>query len=355
MLTWITLHDVDELPEPKHVAYAIADVARERLEAARRYLDEWAALRRSGVPAKFRRELLEDNLPAVEAMHLVRAWHGSSAPIVLIGAVGTGKSHALAWWALERHRAGELTRWESVGSWPTLDRAELRERHKRLVSCPGLVLDDIGAGGLAPWHRDLVEGLIMQRHADERPTAVALNATKRQAIEILGRRVIDRILGEGGVIKGIQSEDSLRRPPPPDLDGSGRTPTGLAHRWLLDAVGCVEVVSGPWDENGDPCEGEPERRIVYGDDLCRRLCTGGAWLAEADLVRGRAGASVREVVEAARAAAEAEESDPVMRLALGLLGRLREESQREAAAREQATHDAIQSRRPELWLEQETA
>lgn len=328
MLTWITLHDVDELPPPRFIAYALADLGRDLLEQARLDLDAWDTLGRQGVPAKFRRELIfEPELEVMEPMQITREWHeaGSLGPLVLVGDVGTGKSHALAWWARARHTAGELTHWEPVSRWRALAAGDLRARHASLLTKPALILDDIGAGGMSDWHKQIVESLVVARHEAGLPTAVAMNATRQQVMDLLGRRAVDRIIAEGGTIRVIGSVQSLRRAPAEGVGADGRGPRWRWAKWALDAIGCAMVSRG----DGDAYVVEPS----YGDKLADRLARAG-WLAEAEKVRAHLGLSVVRVITEAQRQHEELETDPVLRLAAEAMGQMRAAAAEEERNRE---------------------
>lgn len=337
------LHDIEPLPEPRHVAYALADVGYSRLEAARIYHEEWCALEHAGVPAKFRRELLEDDLPISESVEIVREWAGptgqpDSDELVLVGNWGTAKSYALAGWALCRHRNGLSTHWESVAAWCGLDGDGLRARARSLYDHGALILDDIGAGSLTSWHREMVESVLVERHARERPTAIAMNGTLSQAMETLGGRSCSRIVNEGGKIVALKMTESMRRPKRLDVDKIGRTPLYLRHLWLLDVMG-HRIADVPIFE-GDQ-HARTEARHAYGHELAAVLCR-GAWLDLAETVRDRLGVPAVHVEGRAREIANTEPRDSLKSVAASCLSRLR---QRHEEAHQAAERERIERQR----------
>jgi hypothetical protein len=177
-----------------------------------------------------------------------------------------------------------------------------------------------------------------------------MNANREQTRRIMGRRVLDRIVREGGKIAVIKSTESLRRPRPDDLDGAGRSKRWHRAKWLLEVVGCEHVsrAIGHWETQPIlDCEevkvGEREVFVhsdqyeetpQFGDALAGRLPRSG--LDEAERVRVRLGLDARAVAELARELAENSTDDPLEVLANAFTSKLRAEASKQQRAKPQS-------------------
>jgi hypothetical protein len=254
----------DSIP-PRHVAAAIANLGADRVRAAWRYLDQWAALERAGVPRATLRDATRTPVetgPLTVLSEWARA--GSRGLLVLCGAPGTGKTYAAARWTVLRHLEGRPTTWISAAALSVLDDRERRARINAVADRSALVIDDVGAGAThGDWLRDQLQGLLQHRldglgPAGMVPTLVCSNGTVEQISAWAGPRVTDRAKLAGGFAE-LASRESLRGPLQ-GVDALGRDRVWYRAHRLVDVLGVDEVER--YDEDG-------RRRVDL--DVGRRL------------------------------------------------------------------------------------
>lgn len=141
----------------------------------------------------------------------VQAWVESKATFLLLaGDTGVGKTVAAATVLLEA-----VARWDggqafdaSRGRFVKADDLcrmgyyddETARRIQRLSDVPWLVLDDLGAELVTqPWIATL-QTIVDRRHEARRRTVLTANLSAERFREQYGRRVVDRIRGDGAII-----------------------------------------------------------------------------------------------------------------------------------------------------------
>ena len=193
---------------------------RERREAEderRASIAHW--LRTSGRPLKYAGARFDDSLPPK-----LREWTGQAiegaAPgaLVIVGSVGTGKTHAACAALLQVIEAGLRACYVTASgygrevrdTWSRGSRESESRVLERYAEAPFLVLDEIGAGRDidAPILQDLIgaryDAGLMRR------TIVISNLAAARFAEVLGERAADR-LKEGALILTMTGA-SRRRP-----------------------------------------------------------------------------------------------------------------------------------------------
>lgn len=247
--------------DPRTVAEAVVELARDRVVEAVEYQRSWAALRRAGVSPSDTRAVLDDEVLDTVAIGAVQRWSRERAGGVLVihGPPGVGKSFAAARWALERHRDGFSTVWLAAVDYPRdrprdsatrsdgwTDRGEWLDRGARATA---LVVDDVGAGqATGSAFAERVRAVLIQRHGERRPTLVLCNthglrAERRDQVRAwLGERLWDRLAQAGGVVS-IDEGKSLRRDERGlDIDEHGHSKRWRETRALVDLVGCERII-----------------------------------------------------------------------------------------------------------------
>lgn len=177
-------------------------------------------LRRSGIPARFAGAAF-DSAPAP-----LRAWAErliagqGTGPALLVGPVGTGKTHGacavLAHVIRESGYAGRFTTSSEFGrlirdQWTALERTEASIVDD-YAGAPVLVLDDVGAQ--RPIDTELLQELIGARYAGDlmHATIITTNWSAENLEKAIGERAADRIR-EGSVVIPMTGP-SRRRPGP---------------------------------------------------------------------------------------------------------------------------------------------
>lgn len=290
----------DGIP-PRHVAAAIANLGADRVRAAWRYLDQWAALDRSGVPRSTLRDAMRRPKDTAPLASLTEWWSsGALGLLVLCGSPGVGKTYAAARWTLLRHAEGKATTWISGASLSTLSERDRRLRLEEVADRAALVIDDVGAGAThGDWLKDQLQGLLQYRldglgPRGLTPTMLVSNGTREQLVEWAGPRVVDRAKLAGG-FEQITARASLRSPLD-KIDALGRGPEWYRAHRLVDVIGCEQVERYD-DEGRERVDLDVGRRL---DSAARRLGYQPCEEAEALLGLTRAAVEVeaRRVVDA---------------------------------------------------------
>lgn len=338
-----TLHETPDIAGPRYVARAIVELGEPAIRSAWEYISRWTVLERACVPALLRREILDPDAPLVEmqtaAQSEVFGWAlgAPTAPLVLCGGVGVGKSYAGAQWLLASSRAGRGIAWSSATRWAMLplardkrdddDRSRARkpildDERARAADAQCLVLDDLGAGRLNEFVLDQINGLLLARFEHERPTLVLINAPKADAKGWLqshfDARILDRLKAGRGKAKVLSDVKSLRASPKPDeVDGAGRGKVWHRCRRLLELVGVEDSDGRPWS---------PGDRVVlsprFGCDLRSRLERLSDWITEAELVRVLCGIDAGEIAARSVEMQADELGSPAFALADSLISRM---------------------------------
>lgn len=178
------------------------------------------AVHAAGIPRRYadaRTHQFDADAAEKSAWFLGRAAAGEACQLVLLGQVGTGKSHFGAAIAHAAAARGIAARYVTVSgyfralraTWGHPERREERvfEDH---ASCPVLVLDDIGAGVEHANDAWRLHELIDARYSDERATVYVSNLPQEQLRKHLGDRAYDRMIDGARLIKLVGA--SRRRP-----------------------------------------------------------------------------------------------------------------------------------------------
>lgn len=154
----------------RHATFESFDRSRQpaAYDAARRYVDEWEAVRREG------------------------RW------LFLGGDVGTGKSHlayAILQALLRRGVAGMAATVPDLLDELRPGRDDEADRLRVLKTVPLLVLDDLGAERHTEWVTERLFVILNARYADRLPTVITSNLRLQELEGITGwQRITDRIL-----------------------------------------------------------------------------------------------------------------------------------------------------------------
>lgn len=159
---------------------------------------------------------LAARLPA-ETVDAVRSWAEGRARenLVLLGALGAGKTHAAV--AAARHRSvmcGETTWCTSEGE--LLDMLRPNGDPGAMARATGvdvLVLDEIGGGTVTDWSSERLALVVDRRWRDCRPIIATSNLGPGEGGQLsdrLGGRTYSRLVGSGAVVLGVSGPDIRR-------------------------------------------------------------------------------------------------------------------------------------------------
>jgi hypothetical protein len=318
----VSLLEIENLPSMASVGHALVELAQPQLAKAWVHVADWDGLTRARVPAPLRRELLdrdslgESDFPT-EATAAIDEWEqqGARAPRLIVGDLGTGKSFGGARWCQSRHRSGRSSLWVSVATWSSFEFDDLRLEQRKALDADALVLDDLGVGAnlvkvrfdkSGKEHRELswigegVQSLLLDRTNEGRPTLVLMNGDPRACLNLLGKRVLDRLkLVPGRPVSVISSTTSLRKPAPLDPpDAAGRGRVCRSALYLLEVFGAEDSAGKPMTfGRGDRVIGETP---TFGRSLMSSLRASERWADPAERVRVLAGVDTVELLERAR-------------------------------------------------------
>lgn len=192
------LEEIDKRIERSHAEGVVPEW---KLEEFRRKERERAQASRDAVealdlPARALRLLWAENVRETEAVLALRE---TSTTTVLSGGTGCGKTVAAAGWlfhaARDSRTRGVWVTGARIARW---DRYSNREMDKLLLP-PRLVVDDLGGEFLDDRgsFMALLEELINERYACERPTVLTTNLNAAAFKARYGERVADRIRDDG--------------------------------------------------------------------------------------------------------------------------------------------------------------
>lgn len=167
----------------------------------------WAAI----IPKRFLKAALGD-LTSQEATPL-RDWACAEASpnLLLLGAVGTGKTHAAVAACRVPHGLGA-----SVAFWPVVELLDALRPNgpagtwDELVNVDRLIIDDLGTERPTDWTHERFGALINRRWLEERPTVATTNLSLTDLEAAIGARTYSRLAG-GALILQLTGEDRRRR------------------------------------------------------------------------------------------------------------------------------------------------
>lgn len=134
--------------------------------------------------------------------------------LVLLGPVGTGKTHAAIASVRPAHFTGlearfyptvELLDGLRPGA-PEPDRLDLYD----LAQMDRLVLDDLGGEKATDWTAERLYALINRRWLEERPTVVTSNLEPPELADAIGERTYSRLVGDDAVVIRLSGRDRRR-------------------------------------------------------------------------------------------------------------------------------------------------
>ena len=324
---------------PRFIARAMVNLGQSTIDRMWAYHTGWTALEIGRVPSKLRREVLDTKLveAQTQALDEVNRWAGereATAPLILVGGVGVGKSYAAAAWQHHCAQRGHSIAWVSAAYLASLpldrdrkrdedrDKPIFADEERRALEADVLVIDDLGAGTLSGYLVKRINGLLLERDALERPTLVLMNADaddgRAWVASNIDPRLLDRQLAGGGDIVYLRPAKSMRAPKvDPDVDKK----TGRGRAWkfaarLLTLIGVVD------DFDGEAWRPESKHQIlrpVFGGQLEATLVHSHDRDAIAESVRRMLGLDLAAVN---RLAAEFEAQDESLRQMRGIAVKL---------------------------------
>jgi DNA replication protein DnaC len=155
-------------------------------------------------PARYATAALNQLDRAQDPDRLISRWLDTASPtLLLVGAVGTGKTHAAYAVANHAFDRGLLTVAVPVPDLlaalrPSGDDGTLSARAR---ACDLLVLDDLAAEKPTEWTAEQTSALIDARVREERRQVITTNATYSQLEQRLGERTVSRLTGGATVVK----------------------------------------------------------------------------------------------------------------------------------------------------------
>lgn len=207
----------------QHSAEAQSELARARHEARQKRIGA------SGVPPRFaaatlqtfqantdqQRRVLEYAMAYVDDLESVVR---TGRCLILVGGVGTGKTHlacAIARVAIER---GYCARFETVqralrrikDAWRAVDTTE-SSVVDQFCQPDLLVLDEVGVQTGSDFEKNLIFDVINERYEQRRPTILLSNLDSDGVKQYLGPRVTDRLREDGGRMFACDWESYRRR------------------------------------------------------------------------------------------------------------------------------------------------
>lgn len=169
-------------------------------------------------PPRFR-EARIDTLTA-EAREAVQRWSEGSGNLLIIGPVGTGKTHTALAAARERYLAGQQgIRFAPVvelldnlrpDARPVDEYTPATQWMKVYAEAELLILDDIGGEKPSDWTAERLYLLVNDRWLNMRPTIATTNLAPADLKEAIGERTYDR-LRDGAVAVQLGGESKRRQ------------------------------------------------------------------------------------------------------------------------------------------------
>lgn len=133
--------------------------------------------------------------------------------LLLLGAVGVGKSHA----AVAAVRPAHFDRGADVRFLPVVELLDLLRPGGPegalydLADTDVLVVDDLGTERSTDWTDERLYAVINRRWLEERPTAATSNLEPKALRDALGARTYSRLVGNGAVVVTLDGPDRRRQ------------------------------------------------------------------------------------------------------------------------------------------------
>lgn len=162
-------------------------------------------------PQRFHRARLDDLEASVRAD--IEEWLTLSPRpnLVLLGPVGTGKTHAAIAAAHEDHQRGLDVLFLPVVELLDLLRPGGPEHMiDDVLHSARLVIDDVGHERATDWTGERLGAVINRRWLEERPVIATSNLTTKELSESIGERSYSRLVGDGAVVLELTGKDRRR-------------------------------------------------------------------------------------------------------------------------------------------------
>lgn len=163
------------------------------------------------VPARFHTARISDYETGVEPERSLSTWAESPSNLVLVGAVGTGKTHA----AIACARAAHERRLPFVFA-PVVEVLDAlrpggneRLTAPKLAAAPLLILDDLGSEKESEWTTERLYAIVNRRWMEKRPTIVTSNLGQADLAKAVGERLYSRI-ADGAIAVKLGGVDRRR-------------------------------------------------------------------------------------------------------------------------------------------------
>lgn len=163
------------------------------------------------IPGRFAWAQLDDFTG--EVADELRSWSRDPAGrnLVLLGAVGTGKTHAAIAAVRAAHDAGlDVAFWPLVELLDALRPGSDAGTFADLADVDRLIVDDLGSERATDWTDERVYALINRRWLEQLPTVATTNLEPEQLREALGPRVYSRLVGNDAVVLRLSGPDRRR-------------------------------------------------------------------------------------------------------------------------------------------------
>lgn len=212
----------------------------------------------SGIPARFAGKTVASwrptGKPNQQAHDLVTRYSLAIKPqveagrgIVLLGPVGTGKTHILTALTADAIEAGIRA---CYAVWPSViarhrdaqaDRKHAdRDLLEYLATCELLALDELGLTDLTPWQAGELFRLIDARYREQRATLIAANLTAATLAPALGERVADRLRDACAVLslagESQRGKPQTDEPPRFQMPEAQTAQVWIGHRWSTRTI-----------------------------------------------------------------------------------------------------------------------
>ena len=240
-------------PSNRAIAAAIAELGEQRLEELAAYARTCIDLVAAGIPRVELALALDcETVEQTESTQKLEQWaREPMGALAIVGPPGAGKSFAAALTVIARERAGLRSRWLAAVSWDGYSRDAQRQWLAECSATALAIVDDLGAGVMGSGGfvqraaESEIEGALIKRIGDGKPTLVLANGTRETIEQQLGARLVSRMRDAGGFVFLPETSPDLRgRVKPPPVNSSGRWPRWQQAQDLLDLVGHDDV--GSW-------------------------------------------------------------------------------------------------------------
>jgi DNA replication protein DnaC len=166
------------------------------------------------IPSRFARASLDD-LPDGEVRSCLEEWSRSpqGRNLVLLGPVGTGKTHAAVAACRPAHYSGLTVQFSPLVELLDSLRPQSREEMSLwdLVDIDRLIIDDLGSERPTDWTAERLYALLNRRWLEERPTIVTTNLEASALEEAVGPRSFSRLVGNDAVVLRLSGKDRRRK------------------------------------------------------------------------------------------------------------------------------------------------